>query len=368
MEWPTIAAGMVLGLIALGYLALRSRNAHIWIGAYAVQKLKRVPPELGKPVHLYFCLMDHFEPFTGGASRSKALERTKRWCEEFPRLASGFVDFHGRHPKHVLFYPQEAYDSEIIEMLSEVTRIGFFDVEIHMHHDGDSSEDLKRKLSDFRDKLYYNHNLLRLNPAEERIVYGFIHGNWALDNSRKDGRWCGVNNEITILKETGCYADFTLPSSPSETQTKKINSIYYAIDDPGKPKSHNTGKDLRAGGDRQDHLIIIQGPLALNWKRRKFLFLPGIENGEIALGNDVTSDRIKLWIENSPFLIGASNTKFVKVHTHGCQDSNLSYLLEGCLDRLYRLLCKEFNDGEKYVLHFVTAYEMYQKIIELSGY
>ena len=59
-----------------------------------------------------------------------------------------------------------------------------------------------------------------------------------------DGRCCGVNDEIDILRETGCYADFTLPSSPSPTQTRKINSIYYAVDDPLEPKSHDWGTDV----------------------------------------------------------------------------------------------------------------------------
>ncbi|MFC1831685.1 hypothetical protein ACFL0S_06655 [Thermodesulfobacteriota bacterium] len=39
-----------------------------------------------------------------------------------------------------------------------------------------------------------------------------------MDNLRPPGRWCGVNNEIDILHEMGCYADFTLLSVPSDTQ------------------------------------------------------------------------------------------------------------------------------------------------------
>ncbi|MBK8740376.1 MAG: hypothetical protein IPM02_13005 [Betaproteobacteria bacterium] len=78
-------------------------------------------------------------------------------------------------------------------------------------------------------------------------MFAFIHGNWCLDNSRRDGRWCGVNNELRVLGELGCYADFTLPSAPSDTQTRKINSIYYANDDSTHPKSHDDGVDLRSG-------------------------------------------------------------------------------------------------------------------------
>ena len=73
-----------------------------------------------------------------------------------------------------------------------------------------------------------------------------------------------MNNEIEILRETGCYADFTLPSAPSPTQTRKINSIYYAVDDPHRPKSHDWGIDVgsRTRAVRRG-LMMIQGPLVL---------------------------------------------------------------------------------------------------------
>ena len=30
-------------------------------------------------------------------------------------------------------------------------------------------------------------------------AYAFVHGNWALDNSRPDGRWCGIDAELPRL-------------------------------------------------------------------------------------------------------------------------------------------------------------------------
>ena len=105
--------------------------------------------------------------------------------------------------------------------------------------------------------------LLRRNATGE-LTYGFIHGNWALGNSRPDGRWCGVNDEISILRKTGCYADFTMPSAPDCTQTRTINSIYYATDDLERPKSHDTGIPARVGAAAPENaLLMIQGPLAL---------------------------------------------------------------------------------------------------------
>jgi hypothetical protein len=64
-----------------------------------------------------------------------------------------------------------------------------------------------------------------LDPLSSRIAYGFVHGNWALCNSRPDGDWCGVNEELTVLAQTGCYADFTFPSAPSPTQPRMVNAV-----------------------------------------------------------------------------------------------------------------------------------------------
>ena len=73
---------------------------------------------------------------------------------------------------------------------------------------------LREKLQRYLETLHDRHGLLE-KDATGRISWGFIHGNWALDNCRSDGRMCGVNNELDVLRETGCYADFTLPSAPS---------------------------------------------------------------------------------------------------------------------------------------------------------
>ena len=68
-------------------------------------------------------------------------------------------------------------------------------------------------------------------PGTERPAFGFIHGNWALDNCRiEDGQnFCGVNDEITILQQEGCYADFTFPAWQCIAQPVQTNSIYYAV-------------------------------------------------------------------------------------------------------------------------------------------
>jgi hypothetical protein len=281
------------------------------------------------------------------------------WIDRYPKIARRHKDADGRSPKLTLFYPEEEYDEAIFAAIADFCRLGYAEVEIHLHHDYDTSEGFRNKLIGFKKILAERHGLLSRNQETGEIQYGFIHGNFALDNSRRDGRWCGVNNELSILEETGCYADFTEPSAPGDTQTAKINSIYYAIDDPLSPKSHNTGFDLEAGKRGEKGLVMIQGPLALNWKRRKWGVLPRIENSSVAASTRISRDRVALWVSQGIHVKGRPDWIFVKVYTHGCQESNKDYLLSEGLEQLFSILEEDHKDGKNGTLHYVSAREMF---------
>ncbi len=294
-------------------------------------------------------------------SDNVAGERVSQWIDKLPPIMNKFKDSSGRVPQYTFFYPEEEYKREYLDELAGLCRQGYGDVEIHLHHDNDTSEGLRKKLTDFKTILFEEHGLLRKDKTGE-IQYGFIHGNWALDNSRKDGRMCGVNNELIVLRETGCYADFTLPSAPCGTQTTKINSIYYAVDDPDKPKSHDSGADVEAGKAGSGDLMIIQGPLALNWWTRKWGVFPKIENGDLSLGNTSSPERVRLWVNQHIHVKGRPEWVFIKVHTHGTQENNSKALLEGGLADMFSFLEDGYNDGNNYCLHYVSAWEMYNII------
>ena len=337
------------------------KNTHIWIPNYIKQYLQRKNSYSRKhPVHIMFCLVDHFEPKWKNPSYETEINRVNKLTLQLPKFVGRFKDADGRLPRYTLFYPQEEYRPQHLDKLAGLCKSGFCEVEVHLHHDNDTAEGLREKIEDFKQKLS-SHGLLSQN-GEGKIRYGFIHGNWALDNSRRDGRMCGVNNELEILKETGCYADFTLPSAPSETQTKKINSIYYAKGNLERPKSHNTGIDSEVGKSPSGDLMIIQGPLALNWRRRKWGIFPRIENSEISDRNIPTEDRIDLWVKQHIHVKGKPNWLFIKVHTHGAQEKNSDVLLGKETERMFSYLESKYNDRKNYVLHYVTAREMFNII------
>jgi len=353
---------VIIGAGIFLWIQIYRRNAHIWVGSYLRAQLSPAPPSpAGEPVHILFCVVDHYEPLWHGADERLARERVERWLRDYPPLADRHRDGDGIVPQHTFFYPQEEYRPELLERLARLCHDGYGEVEVHLHHDGDTGEQLGRKLETFKDQLA-SHGLLSRNTRDGRLQYGFIHGNWALDNSRRDGRWCGVNDELLVLKRTGCYADFTLPTAPSETQTRKINSIYYATDDPRRPKSHNSGVDVRVHGQPSGDLMIVQGPLTLDWRRRKWGLLPGIEAGEIKGDYPPCEHRVDLWLKPGIHVLGSPGWVFVKVFTHGTQERNQNALFGPPMDEAFTYLEQTYNDGRRYKLHYITARQMYNII------
>ena len=172
-----------------------------------------------------------------------------------------------------------------------------------------------------------------------------------------------MNNEIQILKECGCYADFTFPAYLEQSQPRYVNNIFYATDDPHKPKSHHTGQQSKVGIDSDKYdLMLVQGPMLLNWKRRKLGFFPNIEDGNIHKGNVFDKSKINLWIKAGIHVQGKEDWIFVKIFTHGAPEKNYETVLGSDAERLFDYLTQKYNDGQNYILHFVTSREMYNII------
>ena len=328
--------------------------------------------------HLFFCLADHFEPFRGGASKAEAVSFVREWTEGYARAVQGIRDADGRGPRHTFFYPAEDYDADVLDILAGLCGDGTGEVEIHLHHRNDTAEGLREKLESFKNTLHQRHGLLGRDAAG-RVRYGFVHGNWALCNSRPDGDWCGVNEELSVLQATGCYADFTFPSAPSPTQPRMVNALYRAWDRQGMPRGADTGVAVKTVGLRprtlnpseaqsavcglqskvSSSLMLITGPLALNWSRRKWGVLPRLENAEISGANVPSAERIRLWSRQWIHVEGKPEWVFVKVHTHGGVEANRRVILGGAMREAHAALHRDFNDGREWRLHYVTAREMY---------
>ena len=342
-----------------GWLGLRSRGLDRCFLDYVRDFPRRGPARPGEPVHVLLCIADHYEPKFGDAPPQLASRRVANWVEAYPRLFAGFRDSDGRPPRHTFFYPAEEYEPAYLDELAGLCRAGFGEVEVHLHHHDDTSANLRRTLLEFKETLAGRHGLLARRRDTGEVAYGFIHGNWALDNSRPDGRFCGVNDEIDILRETGCYADFTMPSAPDRCQTRTINRIYYANDDPRRPRSHDRGCEIGHAPPPEAGLMMIQGPLVLDWACPKWRILPRLENGCLQGNQAPSMARLDNWLRVRIQVRSRPDWFFVKLHTHGTQESIQKILLGEPMVQFHRSLFERMDRDPNFHVHYVTAREMY---------
>lgn len=303
---------------------------------------------------VFLAVTDHFEPFHH-AERDEALRRMELWQRAFPASISDFADATGRKPRHTFFYPIEQYDEEVIARLADLCGESGSEVEVHLHHHDDTAVTLRDKLDRGVEALM-SHGLLS-RAADGSGRFCFIHGDWALANCHPLGRHCGVPEEIRILREAGCVADFTFPSAPSPTQPRRVNSIYYTAD-TGNPQTLASGVPLRLGQgpacrDAPYHLLLVHGVTAMNWHRRKWGLLPRLENSDLTMANPPTPERWRLWLRHAPRVAGRPDWAFIKLHTHGAPPPNCHMLL-GQPMRAFR----EYLATLALPVHFVTAREM----------
>lgn len=310
-------------------------------------------------VDLFLCVVDHFEPQVGQPTESVARERLEDWLRRYPQVAGRHRDSEGRVPPHGYFYPYDEYDEWEFTHLVEHCAEGWGEIELHLHHRDDTSDSLRAKFEGAI-RLFHSQGALTKWP-DGRPAYAFIHGNWALDNSRQDhGRnYCGVNNEITLLKETGCYADFTFPAWQHTAQPRQVNAIYYATDDPLRPKSYDYGQPVQVGRAATGDLLLIAGPLVPYFRRSKFGPRLALDDSDLASYRRFSPERLDRWVRTGIHVEGRPDRIFIKLHCHGEADRNRNVLLGEDFEALFSDAEARYNDGKRYRLHYVTAREMF---------
>ncbi len=346
------ARGKNLGAWTMGYAG--------WLARSSLPRVRAAWASGAGPRHLLFALCDHYEPLWRTTDRRLGAERVQQWVDRYPPLARQFRDADGRSPRHSFFFPGEEYETGYLDGLAALAAGGFGEVELHLHHDGDTAAGLRDKIAQYLD-LYARHGHLS-RDADGRLRYAFIHGNWCLANARADGRWCGVDAELPILHETGCYADFTFPAAPDESQPAIVNQILLARGRPRRATRVREGTPARVGTRRDDRLLMIEGPLAFSLRPGRLL-APRIENAAVTGEDPATAARVRTWVRQGIGVVGRPDWVFVKVHTHGTQERAAASLLGAGGEALHRELTTRYNDGQRWALHYVTAREMYNVAI-----
>ena len=363
-----IFAAIIIILFFLMYIlqGIYKRKMQLWLPAYFKQKsIDFFKKNTSLPErHLIFCICDHFDLGSRGEFVEGEEKILDEWETKFPAFSEKHKDSEGINLKHTWFFPFHYHRSNYLERLVGICKKGCGEIEMHLHHDHhppyiDTSDTLRKKIKDCVSE-YAKHGVFCL--PDGRKTFAFIHGDWALDNSRS-GKYCGVNDEIKILSEEGCYADFTFPSPYHESQPQKINSIYYATDDPERPKSYNYGIDVEVGGKPCGDLMMIQGPLGIKYSKKYGIIpIPSTEGAEVEHNNYPTLFRVKTWIDCNVHVKGRPEWIFIKLHTHGAFKANYSHNFGQLAERFFTDLEDHYAKDEKTFIHYVTAREMFNII------
>jgi hypothetical protein len=352
---------VVIGIVVIVAVAgvwykLAEKNMLIWLPDYISNS-----PGFEKPdgvTDIIFVVIDHWEP--GGNQ-----EILNTWMKGYRELADKHVDADGVKLQHTHFYPIDQFRGHEVDSIVALSREGYGDVEVHLHHKSDTEASLRKKFSDGLDSLQA-HGALRSADGVDR--WAFAHGNWALDNSRleNNNNYCGVNSEISLIQGLGCYADFTFPSLFHTAQPEKVNKIYYAIDDPEKPKSYSEGIPTSVGYQPSpEQFMLVEGPLVIDWSDWRFKTHPTIEDGNLYGEIPTTFHRFELWLKANIHVEGRPNWVFVRPFTHGAgvhRPEAFNNILGTNIDQMLTEVEATYNDGTRYRLHYMTAREAYNVI------
>jgi hypothetical protein len=352
-------------------MRLTAKASHLvrWLPNFCWQTLSRRPHR--GPVHLIIALADHFEPSIvpgEGAARAPYTEQERRlesWCRDYPRAVAEWRDAEGCPFIHTYFYPGEQYDKSLIDRLAEHCSAGWGEIEIHLHHGmpaPDTAENTGRQLLHFRDTLAREHGALCHLDETGPPRYAFVHGNFALANSA-GGAYCGVDAEMQVLADTGCYADLTLPTASFHpAQIGKINSLYECALPLDHRSPHRRGHDLESGRRPEIFPLMVQGPLLPDLNSPNRARRLAIENGALTQFNVPSLHRLRLWKRAAICVRGRPDWLFIKLHCHGMDPTQQDAVLGSSMQRfLGELVESAPQRGE--TLHFVCAREMVNIIL-----
>jgi hypothetical protein len=351
VHWTGIALQIVVAVAVL-YMAatavrIYARRYYIFLPAYVHDAFTAALVSTGRPTHVFFLFVDHFEPDWDAS-------RAERWASRYRALAARHHDSAGRPPQHSWFYPGEQADAAILTVLQGLMKDGLGEVEFHYHHGGDTASTLAPKL---REAIAQFQAFGFAKTIAGRTAFAFVHGNEDLDNA--DGEYCGVNNELQLLHELGCFADFTFPALYHASQPPSVNNIYAARDDD-QPGSYRRVWPLAALKRGDADLMIFQGPIVLapTWNLRR-LFVE-VDDGNVHAAMPANAERVRRWVSARVHVEPRPDWIFVKVFAHGVSTpEDEEELLGGNFDSALTALEIGYNDGLQYVLHYVTAREAY---------
>ena len=203
------------------YLAIIAQQKYIfiWLPGYIKHEIVKIFEKeyANVPTEIMLILVDHHEI-------KKNLKKEEDFIIKLRKLSDRHIDSDGKKFQYTFFYVYDGFNLDIARAISKICALGYGDVELHWHMANETSESYRAKLKDAKRKFS---EVGALTTIEGNNAFAFIHGNWNLDNTPStSGSVSGVTNELDLLREEGCFADFTFPAFGTPAQPIIVNYIY----------------------------------------------------------------------------------------------------------------------------------------------
>jgi len=292
--------------------------------------------------HLMFIVVDHYEP---GFEQEAAIKANEAWLNDYQQAVAGKYDSYGNRFVYNWFYPFDQRNDAVLQRLQVEVERGAGEIEFHWHKPCLTADEYQLQLVEAVNWFQQGGAFKAFNASSPR--FAFIAGNWDLDNGRGTG--CGVDNEITQLRQAGGYMDMTYSTLGSPAQPRKmINQLYY-VQDTLAAKSYEQGRRVKVGSPAPaDPFLMFQGPLSFHWDLE-------FEYGALESYALPSLKRIQRWVDSHIHVEGKPEWSFVKLYSHGIQSPDIVQLHLGpMLDHL-----KTETDRRNIKLHYVSAREAY---------
>ena len=127
---------------------------------------------------------------------------------------------------------------------------------------------------------------------------------------------------------------------------------------PGRNRSHDYGIAVGTAVAPTDALLLIQGPLGLNWRQRKWGLLPRLENGCLQASQPPDIARLPSWLRARVQVPARPDWYFVKLHAHGAPEETHESLLGEPMVRFHDALAQFARQNPAFQFHYVTAREV----------
>lgn len=190
-----------------------------------------------------------------------------------------------------------------------------------------TAEETEKQLTSFRDVLAHDHVCLSYEEGDAQPKYAFIHGNLTLANCA-NGFACGIDNEMQLLADTGCYVDMTyLTAVFHPAQIGMINSIYECALPLNDRAPQRLGQELKVGSPVTRFPFLIQGPWMMDFDRSARSGWGRIENAALTGPNPSSLRRLGLWKNARVAVGGRPDWLFIKLHTHGMAPADMDTML-----------------------------------------